>query len=298
MSATYRGMDRSALDAAYNNSNAVENSSAILGNFQARSREFYETRSCQRDLRYGDLPRERYDWFPCGQTDAPTYVFIHGGYWQYCAKEDFAFIAEGPIARGYNVALVEYTLAPNISMTGIVAEIRKFLDHLSADNDGLGIAGRPLCLSGHSAGGHLTSVHRAHPAVTKALALSALVDLKPISLCWLNDNLQLTEREIEAFSPLQNLAKGAPTVLTVGACELPELVRHSTDYAIACEAAGEPVGLVHVPGCNHFSILEDLANPDGWQMSVLAAMPGAGDARRTPNKRFESVEESDRGMAL
>jgi arylformamidase len=272
MSIIYRGMDRNALDAAYNNSNAVENSSAILGKFQARSSEFYETRSCRRDLRYGDLQRERYDWFPCGEADAPTYVFVHGGYWQYCAKEDFAFIAAGPIARGYNVALAEYTLTPNISMSGIVAEVGRLLDHLSADKDNLGIAGRPLCLSGHSAGGHLTSVHRAHPAVSKALAISALVDLEPISLCWLNDNLKLTNHEIEAYSPLRHVGKGVPTVLTVGACELQELVRHSTDYALACEAAGETVGLVHVPECNHFSILEDLAKPDGWQMSVLAAM--------------------------
>jgi hypothetical protein len=31
-------------------------------------------------------------------------VFIHGGYWQMNAKESFAFIAEGPLAHGINVA--------------------------------------------------------------------------------------------------------------------------------------------------------------------------------------------------
>jgi arylformamidase len=272
MNLIYRGMDRSALDAAYNNSKAVEGSSEIFSDFQARSRRFYETRSCQRDLRYGDMPRERYDWFPCGLSNAPTYVFIHGGYWQYCAKEDFAFIAQGPLSRGYNVVLAEYTLTPNISMSGIVSEIGNLLDRLSADSDHLGIAGNPIYLSGHSAGGHLTTSHRSHPAVSKALAISALVDLQPISLCWLNDNVRLTDEEIETHSPLRHVSKGAPTILTVGACELPELVRHSTDYAIACEAAGESVALVHVPNCNHFSILEDLAKSDGWQMCALAAM--------------------------
>ncbi|MDN7865594.1 alpha/beta hydrolase [Burkholderia multivorans] len=272
MKAIYRGMDRDTLDVAYNNTKAVADFPAVLGGFQARSRQLYETISCRRDLRYGERPRERYDWIPCGRIDAPTYVFIHGGYWQNCAKEDFAFIAEGPVARGYNVVLAEYTLAPDISMTGIVTEMGRLLDHLKADNDGLGIAGHPLCLSGHSAGGHLTAVHRAHPAVASALAISALVDLEPISLCWLNDKLTLTDAEIEDYSPLRHVGVGAPMMIAVGSRELPELIRHSTDYALACEAAGEYVGLLHVPGCNHFSVLEDLARPDGWQMAGLSAM--------------------------
>jgi arylformamidase len=270
MNAIYRGMDRSTLDAAYNNSQAVTDFPAVLSAFQARSRRLYEAVSYQRDLRYGERPRERYDWIPCGLADAPTFVFIHGGYWQSCAKEDFAFIAEGPAARGYNVVLAEYTLAPDISMTGIVTEIGRLLDHLKADRDGLGIAGRPLCLSGHSAGGHLTAVHRTHTAVSKALAISALVDLEPISLCWLNDKLTLTHAEIDDYSPLRHIGKGAPMMIAVGSHELPELVRHSTEYALACETAGERVGLLHLPGCDHFSILEDLARPDGWQMNVLA----------------------------
>jgi arylformamidase len=270
MKAIYRGMDRDALDIAYNNSRAVGDFSSILGNFQTRSREFYKNTVCERDFRYGARPRERYDWIPCGRADAPTFVFIHGGYWQNCTKEDFAFIAEGPIGRDYNVVLAEYTLAPEISMTGIIEEIRRLLDHLKADSDGLGIAGHPLYLSGHSAGGHLTAIHRSHPAVASALAISALVDLEPISLCWLNDKLALTEAEIENYSPQRHIASGAPTMIAVGSRELPELVRHSTEYALALEASGDSVGLLHIPGCDHFSVLEDLAKPHGWQMDALA----------------------------
>lgn len=269
MRTRYRGMDRDELDAAYSNTLAVAGFPAILADFQARSQRLYNKLSCRRDLQYGTRPRERYDWIPCGGPDAPTYVFIHGGYWQNCQKEDFAFIAEGPIARGYNVVLAEYTLAPEASMAEIVAEIGSLIDHLAADRDGLGLAGNPLCLSGHSAGGHLSAMHRAHPAVSTVHAISALVDLEPISLCWLNDKLKLTAREIADYSPLHHIRGGAPTMITVGADELVELVRHSTDYAIACESAGEPVGLMHVPGCHHFSMLEDLAKADGFQMNAL-----------------------------
>jgi hypothetical protein len=60
-----------------------------------------------------------------------------------------------------------------------------------------------------------------------------------------------------------HIKNGSTTLIAVGACELEELVRHSTDYAIACEAAGENIGLMHVPKATHFSMLNDLANPDG-----------------------------------
>lgn len=277
MERLYRGMGRAALDRAYNNTRAIANFPAVLADFRTRSAALYERVRGRRDLRYGDRPRERFDWLPGGRANAPTFVFIHGGYWQNCAKEDFAFVAHGPLARGFNVVLAEYTLAPDASMTQIVDEIGRLIDHLRADRDGLGTAGRPLCLSGHSAGGHLSALHRGHAFVTSALAISPLVDLEPISLSWLNEKLQLSEREIAAYSPLWHVGKGAPTVVAVGADELPELVRQADDYTAACAAAGEPVWGAHVPGCTHFSVLDDLVQPNGTLMRLLdAAIAGSG----------------------
>ncbi|MDH4555142.1 alpha/beta hydrolase [Pseudomonas sp. BN417] len=272
MTTLYRGMDRATLDAAYDNTAAVADFPAILADFQSRSALLYASTPCRRDLRYGERPRERYDWIPCGKTDAPTFVFIHGGYWQNCTKEDFAFIASGPLASGFNVVLAEYTLAPEASMSQIVGEIGNLLDHLAADRDHLGSAGRPLVLSGHSAGGHLTAQHRAHPVVSTALPISPLVDLEPISLSWLDEKLRLTAQEIQAYSPLHHIGAGAPTLVAVGAAELPELVRHADEYALACKVSGQTASLVHVPDCTHFSVLEDLARADGVLLGSLAEM--------------------------
>ncbi|WJV25631.1 MULTISPECIES: alpha/beta hydrolase [Pseudomonas] len=274
MTTLYRGMNRAALDAAYNNVAAIPDFPAVLADFQMRSAKLYERESCRRDLSYGDSSRERYDWIECGQPDAPTFVFIHGGYWQNCTKEDFAFIASGPLANGFNVVLAEYTLAPDASMTQIVGETGRLLDHLAADHDALGIGKRALVLSGHSAGGHLTALYRGHPVVTSALPISALVDLEPISLSWLNDKLKLSRWEIDAFSPIRHIDKGVPMAVAVGDAELPELVRHSDEYAGACAAVGETVELVHVPGCTHFSILETLALQDGSLAKALVRIAG------------------------
>ena len=52
------------------------------------------------------------DLYPANDPKAPCFVHIHGGYWQRNSKEVFAFLAEGPLARGWSAALPGYTLAP------------------------------------------------------------------------------------------------------------------------------------------------------------------------------------------
>ncbi|MGF6770794.1 arylformamidase [Paraburkholderia sp. GAS199] len=268
MTELYRGMDQTALRAAYDNVAAVADVAERMLGFQQRSAQLYAGVPNRRDIAYGPLERQRYDWLPCGQPDAPTFVFIHGGYWQARSKEDFAFVASGPLGCGFNVVLAEYTLAPQATMTQIVGEIDALLAALAADRDGLGTR-TPLCLAGHSAGGQLSALYRAHEQVVHAMPVSALVDLEPIALSWLNEKLQLSAAEIEAYSPMRHIGRGVPMTVTVGTAELPELVRHSRDYAAACREAGEPVEFVPLAGCNHFTILDDLARPDGIQMQAL-----------------------------
>ncbi|HCM9448671.1 TPA: alpha/beta hydrolase [Enterobacter bugandensis] len=265
----YKDMDRAELDAAFNNTKAISNFPDLLNDFRKKSSLFYETHICQRNISYGKKERECYDYISCGQDAMATYVFIHGGYWSNCVKEDFAFIADVFLKNKMNVVLVEYTLAPEASMTEIVSQIGNLLDHLAADRDRLGISDLPLYIGGHSAGGHLALIHRAHPSVAKVHAISALVDLEPIGLCWLQDTLNLKPEEIERYSPILHIGKGAPVLISVGANELIGLRNQSTEYALACEDAGEAIALIHVPACTHFSMLEDLANPEGWQFKMF-----------------------------
>jgi len=251
MAMIYRGMDRAALDAAYNNTKAVPDFPETMERFRARSAELYRAASCRCDVAYGPHARERFDWLSCGRKNAPVFIFFHGGYWQNCTKEEFAFVASGPLERGFDVVLAEYDLAPTATMTQIVSQIRSLLDGLSDGALGIDLAKRAVCLAGHSAGGQLAALHRGDPLVTHVMPVSALVELEPISLSWLNEKLRLTPDEIDAYSPIRHIARGAPMTVTVGAAELPELVRHSKEYAHACQAAGERADYLAVPNCTH-----------------------------------------------
>src|SRR5262245_40794353 len=159
MTKLYRGMDRATLDAAYNNSAAVKNSTQIVNDWQARSARFRAEHPDGLDLRYGPGERNRIDLFEA-RKDA-LLVFIHGGYWQMRSKELFAFVAAGPLAHGISVALVGYTLAPEKRLDAIVEEIREALSYLDD-------AGNRVCVCGWSAGGHLTAMAMQHPEIGRA----------------------------------------------------------------------------------------------------------------------------------
>ena len=108
----YGSMDRQALDAAYNNSAAVADSDRYLADWRRRSEALRARMPDHLDLVYGDAPRTRLDFFATNRTAAPTLLFFHGGYWQRNAKEGFSFVAQGPLAQGFHVAVAGYTLAP------------------------------------------------------------------------------------------------------------------------------------------------------------------------------------------
>ena len=101
------------------------------------------------------------------------------------------------------------------------------------------------------------------PGVTAALPISGLFDLEPIRLSFLNQPLEMTKEEASTNSPCHLLLPAVPTTVAVGAAELPELVRQSREYAAQLVAAGRPAQILITSGDDHFSILEQLARPDG-----------------------------------
>ena len=250
MTSLYRGMDRAALDAAYNNGVAVKNSAAIVDDWTRRTGAVRSRFSKSLDLRYGSDERNRIDLFEAG-AGAPLLAFIHGGWWQNRTKENFGFIAEGPLAHGISVAMIGYTLAPGKRLTGIVAEVLAALDFLSGKH-------ASLYVSGWSAGGHLTAMSMGHPAVKAGLAISGAFDLEPIQHCYINDKLRLDHEEMLRMSPQRLSPPQKPLAVVYGGNELPEMRRQSEDYG---RAIGRPAQAL--AGHDHFSILEELANPAG-----------------------------------
>ena len=269
----WRGMTRAQLDAAYNNSAAVKNSAEKLADWQRRSEIVRGRQTELLDLGYGPRPRNRIDAFRCGRLQAPLLVYIHGGYWQRNAKEFYACLAEGPLARGIDVALIGYTLAPDATLTEIVAEVRAALRWLRAQGPGLGLATEKLIVSGWSAGGHLTAMTVGD--ADAGLAISGIYEIEPCRLNYLNEKLNMTVDEQVALSPIRQLpSRSPPLTIAYGLAELPELQRQSRDYHEARQKAGLPSELMPLAGHDHFSILEELASPTGALCEAVVCLSG------------------------
>lgn len=268
MTAIYRGMDRPTLDAAYNNRAAVRDYPAISAARVERSAQVRRQRECHADLRYGNGVRERLDFFPASRPGAPVLAFIHGGYWQSNDKEASSFLVEGPLACGFAVALIEYTLAPQADIDRIVDEVGRAVAWLAANAREHGGDPARIFVAGHSAGGHLAATTIGRPDVAGVLAISGLFDLEPIRLCYLDEKLRLTEAQVQGRSPIRRIpGTRAPAVVAAGAAELPELVRQSRDYARALGIA--PLLL---EGHDHFTVLDELARPEGALCEALQGL--------------------------
>jgi hypothetical protein len=255
-------MSRAERDAAYDNIGAVKDSAALNAARAAASAAFRAAHPEHLDLRYGPRERNTWDLFPAKDPKAPCLVFIHGGYWQRNSKDQFANLIGGPYAHGWAGALPGYTLAPNASMTEIVAEIRAALDWLAEHGPTHSIAG-PIVLSGWSAGGHLTAMCLDHPSVVAGLAISGLFELGPIRDTDLNEKLRLTDTEIATLSPLRLAVVQKRLAITYGTMELPPLVRDSRDLHELRAASHAPGALIPVAGANHFTIVHELRDADG-----------------------------------
>src|SRR5215813_8317044 len=271
----YRGMDRAALDAAYNNTAAVGQAKrdAYVADWTRRSQTIRNGPGARLDLRYGVAPRHRLDVFPAGTPAAPTLIYIHGGYWQMNDKEPYAFLGEGVQRAGFNLVLVEYTLAPAARLDQIVDEVRSAVAWVIEHAKEIGGDPARVFVSGHSAGGHLTAMAMTDARVAGGVAISGIYDLEPIRLNYLNDKLGLDEAEAERNSPMLNFGPMAgPLIVTYGTAELPELCRQSVDYAQAWVERGLPGHLLPIDGADHFTILETMARPDGELMQALLTL--------------------------
>jgi arylformamidase len=255
-------MSRAERDAAYNNTDAVKNSAELNAARVAASEAFRQAHPKHLDLRYGPKERNAWNLFPAADADAPCIVFIHGGYWQRNSREQFASLIAGPYAHGWAAALPGYTLAPDASLTEIVAEINAALGWLAAHGAAHGISGK-VVLSGWSAGGHLTAACLGHARVSAGLAISGIFELGPIRDTYLNEKLRLSDTEIEALSPLRLPMVNKPLAITYGTAELPPLVADSRHLHARRAAEHLPGALIPVAAADHFTITHQLRDADG-----------------------------------
>jgi len=131
-----------------------------------------------------------------------------------------------------------------------------------------------VVLIGHSAGGHLAAmmlscrwkdVDASLPPqlLSGALAISGLFDLEPLRLApFIKDDIRLTPASVRRLSPAFFPRPRKPLFTAVGAEETSELKRQAALIRDQWGPTSVPVSETIV-NANHFTILHNLADPNG-----------------------------------
>jgi arylformamidase len=272
-SSVYRSYDRAELDRQYNNRRRFPRYKEVFEAWQSWSAATRTKLAVKPDVAYGLQATERLDIFPAERAPAPIYVFLHGGYWQSLDKSDYSFIAEGMVPNGVMTVVPNFALAPHHGMDEIVRQNRSVIDWLWRHAREFGGDPSRIYVGGHSAGGHLATMLLAtewpsfapglpEKLVKGACAISALFDMEPIRLSYLNDTLGMSKEVSERNNPLlQRYPVAAPLMIVLGDDESEEYYRQVVAMASRWGKLGYPLEVRLENGRDHFDVVDDLRQP-------------------------------------
>ena len=172
---------------------------------------------------YGDHPRQWVEWKEGEGPNSILPVIIHGGYWRALDAANHRFMMPSFEAHGANVDNVEYRLIPEVRLADVVEDVRKALTLLVAQ-----FPSAALLVVGHSAGAHLALSAMSDPNLARRtkgiISLSGVYDLAPVALCFVQEELHLTDEEITSFS-LSPSDRRPPVLYVNGSAETHEYLR-------------------------------------------------------------------------
>jgi len=201
---------------------------------------------------YGANADQVIDFYLSDESDKPTIVLIHGGYWrpEYDRKH-LAPLAEKFKDLGWPVALIEYRRIignPDAAMSDVVSAIEEVRN-----------LNRNLILVGHSAGGHLALLAANKLDVLGIIALAPVTDLVKA------EELDLDEGAVSDFlggpaslrvdlDPIRQPALTVPTTLIHGVLDIRVPVAFSRDYV--AKAASSNIKLIELENVGHFELID------------------------------------------
>ena len=280
-----RAHDTAWLDAQYNNRARVPDHPDVLKRWATDSARVRTAHPKHLDLRYGSGPKETLDLYPATASGTPVLVFIHGGWWRALDKADHAFVVPAFTAAGAMVVVPNYALCPAVTIDEIALQMAAALAWTWRNAARYGGDPGRIVVAGHSAGGHLAAmllcchwplVAAGLPRglVTRAMAISGVFDLEPLRrTSFLQPDLRLSPAAVRRLSPAGFPAPQGVLQALAGGDESEEFHRQMRliqrrwgDTAVpVCEA---------LPGANHFTVLDGLAQPGGRLHRLALALLG------------------------
>jgi arylformamidase len=225
---------------------------------------------------YGPTAVELLDIYRAKPSNAPIFIFIHGGGWLGGEAKNFAFPAGMFVNAGAHYVALDFIAIKDAGgdLRVMADQVRRAVAWVYENAESFGGDRDRLYIGGHSSGGHLCGIALVTDwakdfglpadAVKGGLCMSGMFDLKPVRLSKRSSYVKLTDDIEQAMSSQRHLdLLRAPILVTYGTNETPEFQRQSRDFAAAVKAAGKPAELVEAVSFNHIEMVESLGNPYG-----------------------------------
>jgi arylformamidase len=284
MSETYKGFRPDEMEYQYNPRESVPEYPELAKVRAAQAKKVRETAKSWLNVPYGESPRELLDIYAADKPGGPVLIYIHGGYWRSGSKEDNCNFVPTFTKRGATVALVEYDLCPQVTVTDIVRQTRAAIAWVYKNITRYSGDASKIFISGHSAGGHLTAMALAHDwtkeglpqnCIKGAVATSGVFDLDMVMKISVQEQVRMTAEIAQASSPFRNPPKvHCPLVVAVGGAEPKGWQQMSEDYFNYGKQQGMRAEYLVVPGANHYTMSEKLLDEGNPLTQVMLNQMG------------------------
>jgi arylformamidase len=236
---------------------------------------------------YGDSGIEQLDLFRTAKSNAPIFVFIHGGAWIRGDAKSYSAPAEMFVGAGAHYIVPDFTSVADAggSLFPMAEQMRRAIAWVWRNAASFGGDPNRLYIGGQSSGAHLAAVALTTdwprefdvPAdiVKGGLCTSGMYELAPVRLSARANYVKFTDAMVEALSPIRHLDRlGAPVVVSFGTYETPEFIRQAKEFAAAVRDAGKLRELVVAENYSHLDLPETLCNPYGLLGDAVLKMMG------------------------
>jgi arylformamidase len=227
-------------------------------------------------LAYGPSEIEKLDVYKARKSDAPIFVFIHGGSWLGGTAKDHAYPAEMFVNAGANFIVIDFIQIKEADgdLRVMAEQVRRAIAWVYKNAASFGADANRLYIGGRSSGAHLTGVALvtdwakdfgvSADIVKGGVCSSGMYDMKPVRISKRSSFVKFTDEMEEAMSSQRHLnLLTAPVMVAIGTNETPEFQRQGRDFAAAAKAAGKDVTLTVAPDYNHYEMGESFGNPYG-----------------------------------
>jgi arylformamidase len=277
--------DQAEIDAAYDQSFYAPLGTQITKRYVSSSAAVRARLGEPRREAYGPTEVEKLDIFRTRQSNAPIFVYIHGGAWLGGEAKNSAYAAEVFVNAGAHYVALDFVAIREAGgdLRVMAEQVRRGISWVYKNARTFDGDANRLYIGGFSSGGHLCGVALVTDwekdfglpvdTVKGGLCMSGMYDMKPVRISKRSSYVKFDDDMEHAMSSQRQLERlRAPVIATYGTNETPEFQRQNRDFVAAVKAAGKPVELIVAPDYNHFEMGESLGNPYGPNGRAALAM--------------------------